>query len=42
MNYRTVGYLFGVLLLLEACLLAAPFFCALAYGEALTRSEERR
>lgn len=36
MNYRTVGYLFGVLLLLEACLLAAPFFCALAYGEALT------
>ena len=36
MNYRTVGYLFGVLLLLEAGMLTAPLLCAVVYGEALT------
>lgn len=35
MNYRMVGYLLGVLLLIEAALLTVPMLTALLYGESL-------
>lgn len=35
MNYRMVGYLLGVILLIEAALLAVPMLTALLYGESL-------
>lgn len=33
MNYRMIGYLLSVVLLIEAALLGAPTLCALCYGE---------
>lgn len=33
MNYRMIGYLLSVVLLIEAALLGAPAVCALCYGE---------
>ncbi len=35
MNYRMVGYLLGVLLLIEAALLTVPMLTALLYGESI-------